>query len=253
MPRLVGRPSGMTPSASAGTPSERELIGCPLWSIVPGRVFRFACPVSRNSFFSMIHTKYKLSFTAASLALSESKKIAEAYLRCKDWNLTKRTIKQTNLLQSRTNSRTTRISIELIQRLGSLTDEQLTLLVEGNLSEQKYLLWFAICKTYPFIREFATEVLHERFMSRTLQITGLDYDAFYKRKADWHEELDKITTSTRGKIRQVLFLIMRQADLISEVNIIHPAVLSARLIAVLKPDAPMSFQIFPIPPSDFEG
>ena len=125
------------------------------------------------------------------------------------------------------------MSREIIQRLGSLTDEQLTLLSEGNLTEQKYLLWFAVCKTYDFIREFSTEVLRERFLARSTRIAELDYDAFFNRKADWHDELEKITTSTRKKLRQVMFLMMREAGLLTEDNIILRSILTKRLILVL--------------------
>lgn len=192
--------------------------------------------------------KYKLSFTAASLSINESVNIAEVYLKCRDWNLAKQIIKDKNVLQSRTNSRTVRVARELIQRLKLLTHSQIELLVEGNPEEQKYLLWFAICKTYGFIQEFAIEVLHEKFLSRSLKITDLDYDSFYNRKENWNDKLDKITTLTRKKIRQVVFLMMREAGLLTEDNTILRAMLSSRLAEVLKPDSPMSFEIFPIEP-----
>ena len=152
----------------------------------------------------------------------------------RDWKHTKQIVKEGNLLQSRTNSRTTRLSREIIQRLEFLTDEQLSLLVEGNLTEQKYLLWFAVCKTYDFIKEFSTEVLHEKYLSRSMKITELDYDPFFSRKADWNDELEKIKTSTRKKLRQVVFLMMREAGLITEDNTILRAMLSKRLIEDLK-------------------
>jgi len=190
--------------------------------------------------------KYKLSFTAASLSISESVNITGVYLKCKDWKETKRIVRENNLLQSRTNSRTTRVLAELIPRLKQLSDEQLELLVDGSLSEQKYLLWFMICKTYGLIKEFAVEVLHEKFLSRNMKVSELDYDAFFNRKADWNEGLEKITTLTRKKIRQVVFHMMREADLLTEDNTILAAMLSIRLTEALKPDAPMSFEIFPV-------
>ena len=197
--------------------------------------------------------KYKLSFTAASLSISEAIKIAEVYLHCKDWDKTRIAVKENNILQSRTNSRTIRVLRELIQRLKLLSGEQLTLLVEGNLQEQRYLLWFATCKTYEIIREFAIEVLLDKFLSLHLEISELDYDGFFNRKADWNEELDVITESTKVKLKTVIFRMMREAGLISDNNVIIPAILSKRLVIVLSSDAPMSYQIFPIHPSDIVG
>jgi len=190
--------------------------------------------------------KYLLSFTAASLSLSESVRIAELYLHQKDWLQAKKVLHQENILQSRTNSRTTRVSQELIKRLKMLSDLQLEFLVDGTLSEQKYLLWFSVCKTYKFIEEFSTEVLHEKYLSRNLKITDLDYDAFFNRKAEWNEKLQNITDLTRRKIRQVTFLMMKEADLINSDHEILRAMMSNRLIETLRPDAPMSFNIFPV-------
>jgi len=192
--------------------------------------------------------KYKLSFTAASLSINESVNIAKVYIKCSDWNETQKIVREKNLLQSRTNSRTTRVLAELIPRLELLSDNQLNFLLEGSLSEQKYLLWFANCKTYSLIKEFAIEVLREKFLSRNMKISELDYDAFFNRKADWNEGLEIITTLTRKKIRQVIFHMLREAELLTDDNTILRAMLSSRLTEVLKPDAPMSFEIFPVEP-----
>ncbi len=201
----------------------------------------------------MNNEKYKLSFTAASLSISESTKIAEVYLGCNDWKETKRIVEENNLLQSRTRSRTLRTYRELAQRLQLLSNEQLELLVEGNTQEQKYLLWFAICKRYRLIQEFAIEVIREKFLSMNYELNELDYHAFFNRKADWQEELDQITDSTTNKLKQVIFRMLRETGIISEDNLIVQAVLSNRLIQAIRPDAPASYQIFPSQAADFQG
>ena len=169
-----------------------------------------------------------------------------------DWDETKKAVIKENLLQSRTSSRSARTYREIAQRLQMLSNDQLELLVEGNSQEQKYLLWFAICKRYRYIQEFAIEVIHEKFLSMNFELNKLDYAAFFNRKADWHKELDQIKDSTRYKLKQVIFRMLRQAEIISEDNIITQAILSNRLIQVLKPDAPMSYQIFPIQGIDIQ-
>lgn len=192
------------------------------------------------------YKSYLLSFTAASLSLNESVRIAELYFAQSNWTDVRKVLQKDNLLQSRTSSRTVRVSQELIKRLKLLNNPQLELLVEGSLPEQKYILWLSVCKTYKFIEEFSVEVLHEKFLSRNLKITDLDYDAFFNRKAEWNEKLQGITDMTRKKIRQVTFLMMKEAELISEDHEILRAMLSNRLVEVLRPDAPMSYHIFPI-------
>ena len=197
--------------------------------------------------------QYILSFIGASLSLNESLKIAEAYLQLGDWALVKEKVKTENLLQARTQSSIQRAFQELAPRLQQLTEDQLAFLVEGNLQEQKQLLWYAICKRYAYIREFAVEVLHEKYLRFDYALTEFDYDAFFNRKADWHDELDQMKETTGIKIRTVLFRMLREADLISSDHIIIPTVLSERMIELLAPDAPLSWQIFPMSHADGPG
>ncbi len=100
---------------------------------------------------------------------------------------------------------------------------------------------------------FAIEVLHEKYLSLNLNLTDFDYDAFFNRKADWNDGLETITTSTRIKLRTVVFRMLKEAGLTSGENVIIQAMLSKRLVEILNPDAPMSYQIFPIPNIDLEG
>jgi hypothetical protein len=197
--------------------------------------------------------KYKLSFTAASLSILESIIIAEVYLGCKDWDETKAIIKENNLLQSRTSSRDTRVFQELSQRLSALSGEELDLVANGVLEERKQMLWYAICNTYAFIQEFAIEIVHEKFLSLNLELSNLDYEAFYNRKADWHPELEEITELTQQKLRQVVFQMLREAGLISDSHTIIPVLLSPRVEAALQSNAPSSYQIFPIQLSSLSG
>ena len=149
----------------------------------------------------------------------------------------KEKVKSENLLQARTQSSVQRIFRELAPRLQHLTEEQLALLVEGNHQEQKQLLWFAICKRYAYIREFAIEVIHEKYLSLDYELTEFDYEAFFNRKADWHAELDRLKETTRKKIKEVLFRMLREAELISEDRMITAASLPVFPISLA--DIPM--------------
>ena len=191
---------------------------------------------------------YKLSFTGAGLAVSESLKIAEAYIQLKDWEAVRRKAREENILQARTGASLRRTYREIAPRLVQLNEEQIKLLVEGSYQEQRQLLWYAVCKRYAYIREFAVEVLHEKFMRLDYELTDFDYQAFFSRKADWHEELDRLTKTTRVKIKTVLFRMLREAGLISEAHQIIPTTLLERVAQALNAGAPGEdcFRIFPI-------
>jgi len=195
----------------------------------------------------MVESKYVLSFTAANLAVQQSLVIAHKFQETRDWQITKMQIQEHNLLQARTKSALIRLNRELIGRLQTLHASQIELLCSGSPEEQRQVLWLAVCKRYAFIREFAVEVIHEKFARGDLYLTDFDYISFYNSKADWHPELETITESTRKKVRSTMLFMLRQAHLTTPRGEIIPAIFSPQARQALDLDAPMSYLIFPAP------
>ncbi|MGZ3789842.1 MAG: DUF1819 family protein [Bacteriovorax sp.] len=194
----------------------------------------------------MADLKYNMSFTAGGLFLLESVPIVETYLKIKDWDKTREKVLADNTIQSKTNASLIRFNREIISRLLLLSDEQLKLIVDGNSAERKLLLWVAVCRKHKFINDFAIEVVREKFLQLNFKITYKDFDIFFNQKAEWHDELDKLTDSSRGKIRQVIFRMMREADILlpnDEINRIH---LTSKFIETMKRTNRTEFSIFPI-------
>jgi hypothetical protein len=194
----------------------------------------------------MIEETYLLSFTGANLSLSKSLSLARAYKEFGSWEEVEDRLLSENILQMRTNSAAVRVHQEIVPRLQTLTIKQMDLLIEGSYLEQKHMLWLAVCKRYRYIRDFAVEVVREKYLRMDYQITELDYISFFNRKADWHEELEEITKSTQNKIRQVLFRMLKEAEILSEDNIIIETILTQNEKQALMDDVPMSFEIFPM-------
>lgn len=190
--------------------------------------------------------KYNLSFIAANLSLSSSIIVAEVYWETRNWKDVRERVFAENLIQARTQSSLKRSYSEISTRLQALTDEQIDLLVHGSVQEQKQLLWLALCKKHQYVREFAIEVVREKFLSMDFKLTELDYIAFYNRKADWHVELEEIAESTQYKVKQILFRILVQVGILTEEHIIRQIILTARVKDVIKSDHPSYFQIFPV-------
>jgi hypothetical protein len=149
-----------------------------------------------------------MSFITGSLFRHESVKLAALYIDLGDWNSVRDKVIAENLLQTRTLNTLKRVCLEVISRLRTLSPGELECLVEGSHQEQAYLLWLAVCRRYRFIADFAVEVLRERYITLKGDLTLDDFDSFFNRKSEWHLELDEITPSTRGKLRQVLFKML---------------------------------------------
>ncbi len=199
------------------------------------------------------NTKYKLSFTSGSLYYRDAIKVAEIYSDLRDWDLVKQRVTDDNILHARTGSSIVRTTRELIQRLSTLTSEQLAVLVDGSRQEQNQVLWLAVCKHYAFVREFAVEIVREKYLRLDWELTYTDFDTFFYAKAEMNEILETTKDSTRKKLRQVLFLMLSEAEIISTTNIIMPAMLSTQVARAIANDDRTYFTVFPISDADIRN
>lgn len=196
--------------------------------------------------------RYRLSFTTGGLFVPEAASVAAVYLATRDWAMARAQTRQENLLQVRTAAAATRVSKEITARLEHLDDVELQALGDLNTHDRASLLWVAACRRYAFIREFATEVLRENHLHLRKQLTFNDYESFYSSKALWHAELDQLAASTQHKLRQNLFRMLREADLLSESEVILPASLSPALTKLLARQGRRDLLVFPASEKDIQ-
>lgn len=194
-----------------------------------------------------------MSFTTGSLFHREAVELAQLYLDLGDWDVVRAKVVSENLLQSRTLSALKRLCREVFPRLKTLSLGEIEFLVEGRYQEQAYLLWIAVCRRYRFIAEFALEVLRERFITLKADLSPEDFDSFFNRKAEWHSELEEISQATRIRLRQVLFKMLREADLLTPNNIINAAMPTPGFLSLISRGDPREVLYFPIFESDLKG
>ena len=168
------------------------------------------------------------------------------YQRLQDWREVQRIAVEDNLIQSRTASSAKRRVREILGRLALLSSPQLKLLESGSVAEQQYLLWIAVCKQYSFIHDFAVEVLREKFLRMDLLLSADEYLYFFDSKAEWHEKLEKLKPSTCKKLQQVLFKMMREAEIISTENMIIPALPTGGLVKVFAKENLNWLRVLPV-------
>jgi len=189
----------------------------------------------------MVQRHYSLSFTTSSIRKHESLKLAELYLQHKDWKSVREYVIENNVLQQRTTRSSKKLYQELLSRLRQLSDDELTYFVESPETEKSILLWVAVCRRYRFIYDFSVEVIREHLLNLNYYIEHSDFEVFFSSKLHIYEELGDISTSTKRKVRQVIFLMLREVDLLnkdSKLNAIVPvsqtfALISARELAVI--------------------
>lgn len=189
---------------------------------------------------------YKMSFSTGGLFLNESLEIARLHVEGEAWEDTILRARQegaTSLPKAISNRRTVR---EISNRLMTLsTDERQFLVDDADRADKEALLWLATCRAYRFIREFALEVVRERYLSYQLDLPRESFDQLLEAKAEWDDGLAAIKDSTRQRLRQVAFRIMREAGVLSDANRIQTAILSTRLKTMIADRNPAELALFP--------
>jgi hypothetical protein len=192
-----------------------------------------------------------MSFGTGGLLLNESIEVARLHVPHEPWEDTiHRALDAgtTALPKAASNRRTLR---EISNRLLTLTDAERGFLIDhADRADRQALLWLASCRAYRFIREFAVEVIRERYLRYQYDLPLESFDILLNAKAEWDDHLASLTSSTRAKLRQVQFRIMREAGVISRSGRIQAPLLSSPLKTMIEEHAPGDLAVFPGVPID---
>ena len=167
-------------------------------------------------------TKYSLSFGTGNAYINQSNLILKKYLENKDWKETEKYIIENNILQTNTFSSVKRVFREISLRLKSLSNEEQEFFIRSNYVDQSILIWISICRTYKFIGDFSSMIISEKFSSYQIELDYNDFNYFYEQQKVFYEELNSLKDSTRKKLRQVIFKIMKDLNIVSKTNEITP-------------------------------
>ena len=179
-------------------------------------------------------SKYRLSFGIGNAYINESNLILKKYLEDKDWKETEKYSIENNILQTNTISSAKRIFREISLRVKSLNNDEQEFFIRSNYVDQSILIWISICRTYKFIGDFASMIISEKFSSYQLEIEYSDFNYFFEKQQVLHEELRTLKDSTRKKLRQVIFRIMKELNIISKIMEITPLFPSIELKEISK-------------------
>ena len=195
----------------------------------------------------MTENIYNMSFTAGAAMLNETHAVAEAYLNCdKDWQRTQEEAIRENLMGKEKLSTNKRFLSLMKQRLATLNDVELDLLVNGNIAVRRVIVLLAICKAHPFVYDYVTEQVRSIFYNMQERVTYASFNEFFNEKKYEHPELEQITDLTVAKMRQVIFHIMEQTELIetAESGVIRRPYLTEQLEQVIVKDDPRWLSAF---------
>lgn len=164
----------------------------------------------------MSTSPYGFSFTAASLRPELLLIVAERFLQTGTWEKTKESVLAANLLQCRTATSAKRMESEIRPRLQTLSHHQLELLVKSSADTRISLAWLAAVKHSAFLFDFSADALRSKVERHDYILRESDYRRFIDEKTPSHPELLKLSESTSGKVRRVLFAMLRETGILAK-------------------------------------
>ena len=187
-----------------------------------------------------------MSLISGGLFLNECVVLAASYLNAKDWEATISKLQADGLTSMPKEKSKRRVLREIINRLETLSDDELQFLVEvADRQEQELLIWLSICREYRLIREFTLEVVRDRYQAYQFDLDPSSFDFFLEQKAEWDELLASTSDTTRVRQRQIVFKTMREVGIISNDNRIQTIYLSLPLRLLIEAKAPNDLAVFP--------
>ncbi|SHF70015.1 Putative inner membrane protein [Bacteroides luti] len=195
----------------------------------------------------MVNTKkYSFSFTGASALISETLVIAKEYHKLNDWNTVQISLSDNNHLNKVKQGTFKREFSEIKKRLSLLTPNQLQLMIQGSYEEAKFMILLSLVKAYPYLFDFIVEVLLNKYLLFDRTLLNSDYTRFVNSKSLQHPELEKITEITSKKVKQVVFKLLEQVGLITNIKngIILKPFLSSQITRVILDDDPVYLSAF---------
>lgn len=186
-----------------------------------------------------MNKKYTFSFTASSLRFNEMIRVAQSTME-------KEEVDYAIEIGNGKEATGKRILNEIQKRIAQLTTDQLSILANGDYTNQIHIAFLAICKTYGFIRDFVVEVLREKLLVFDYQISEGEYITFYRKKAELHTTMDSLTEVTQKKVRQVVFTILEQSGIIDSVKNkkIQPQIIDPLVIRAVAEDDAQWLKVF---------
>ena len=164
--------------------------------------------------YQLLLNYYRLSFTGASFFFSESKELTNLFIEHNDWNMAVNTLINFHV-NTRSKSTIKRESSELVIRLKTLPEVLLNKLVETDADNAKIILLYSILKSYPIIKMFCLDVLYEKSIMMDYDIQEYEINAFFRKQEELYPEFEKKSDATKYKLRQVIFKILADANLIN--------------------------------------
>mgnify|MGYP000888408604 CR=1 FL=1 len=155
--------------------------------------------------------RYSANITAGSLLLRESRKVTELLLQGLSNHEIKQVVVEQNLFQVRSQSSATRRCRLILDRLNSLDNHILPMIVGNDLNLVIQALLACSIKHSRLLGDFMLTFVGQKIRLIDDRITDRDWDKYIESCEDIDDHVKQFTESTKNKLRQVILRILIEA------------------------------------------
>ena len=189
--------------------------------------------------------RYRLSFISGGMFIRESTQAFHIYARTQDWDHVQAQLIDEQVISYKTLSSAKRLSYEIVLRLRSLEPQEAEFALDADYEERRALLWIAICRTYEIIPDFVRTVLTERLLALRTDLSPQDFEQFLEGRALLHSEIDGLASSTRTKLRTVLYRMLDEAGFYDKKDGLKATYVPASVRRLIDANTPSEIRYFP--------
>jgi len=189
--------------------------------------------------------RYRLSFISGGMFIRESTQAFHIYARTQDWDHVQAHLIDEQVISYKTLSSAKRLSYEIVLRLRSLEPHEAEFALDADYEERRALLWIAICRTYEIIPDFVRTVLTERLLALRTDLSPQDFEQFLEGRALLHSEIDGLASSTRTKLRTVLYRMLDEAGFYDKKDGLKATYVPASVRRLIDANTPSEIRYFP--------
>ena len=177
---------------------------------------------------------YRLSFGSNRLLVKEASDIINLYLELSDWSKVKEQATEDNILGYETKSSIKRVVHEHCVRLKQLSEEEINFFSEADLHDRTLLCWLSVCRTYPLVGDFTSQIIMESFHNFRERLDTSSFEFFVEDEKSKYPELAKISDVYISTMVRVLFHMLREVKILSDKNELQSVLPSYTLLSLIE-------------------
>ena len=115
-----------------------------------------------------------------------------------------------------------------------MSEEEIKFFSEVDLNDRTLLCWLSVCRTYPLVGDFTSQIIMESFHNFRERLDTSNFEFFVEDEKAKYPELAKISDVYISTMVRVLFHMLREVKILSNKNELQSVLPSYTLLSLIE-------------------